>query len=231
MTPNSLREVTVGRGNGCDITLDPRCQYASSMHATIYIDGNRLMFKDVSSNGTLINNVLVHHRAVPINPGDSIMLAGKYPLNWNQINSFIPVSEIGMPPRFTPPVNQISGTEFMSSPVTDTVSLTPSLETWNWGAFGINGLWGLFNGCWWMFVINIVFGFLSSIPFVGVATLVIQVPYLILCGIKGTAWAWNAKQWESVEKFERTQKNWGIAGIIVFCLLLISWIMAFAALL
>ena len=78
-----LREVTIGRSKDCDIYLDPRCEFASSYHATIYMDGTQLMYKDCSRNGTLINNVSVHNRAVPIKYGDVIMLAGRYQLSWN----------------------------------------------------------------------------------------------------------------------------------------------------
>ncbi len=88
----NLREVTIGRSNTCDIYLDPRCKFASSLHATIFYHGNQLMFKDTSTNGTLINNVRVHKRSVPINHGDVILIAGKYPLNWNQIDSFFPIA-------------------------------------------------------------------------------------------------------------------------------------------
>jgi pSer/pThr/pTyr-binding forkhead associated (FHA) protein len=70
-----MREVTIGRSKDCDIYLDERCIYASSHHATIYYDGNQLMYRDNSSNGTLINNVSVKHRAVPIRHGGSIIAA------------------------------------------------------------------------------------------------------------------------------------------------------------
>lgn len=89
----NLREVTIGRSRDCDIFLDPRCQYASGHHGVIYSDGNQLMFRDTSSNGTMINNISVRHRAVPIERGDIIMLAGKYQLNWNQIDSFFPYAQ------------------------------------------------------------------------------------------------------------------------------------------
>ncbi len=54
----TLREVTIGRDKNSDIYLDDRCAYASNNHATIYYDGNQLMFRDNSSNGTMINNII-----------------------------------------------------------------------------------------------------------------------------------------------------------------------------
>ncbi len=86
----TIREVTVGRSKDCDIYLDAVCQYASHHHGTLYYDGNQLMFRDTSANGTLVNNINVHHRAVPVHHGDVIMLAGRYPLTWKQIEAFFP---------------------------------------------------------------------------------------------------------------------------------------------
>ena len=56
----------------------------------IYYDGRQLMYRDISTNGTMINNQRIHKRAVPIRRGDIIMLAGKYQLNWNQIDYYFP---------------------------------------------------------------------------------------------------------------------------------------------
>ena len=88
----NLREVTIGRSPNCDIYLNPGYSYASNMHGMIYYEGNQLMFKDTSSNGTMINNISVRGRAVPIRRRDSIMIAGRYPINWNQIDPFFPFS-------------------------------------------------------------------------------------------------------------------------------------------
>lgn len=49
-----MNQVTVGRSPNCDIYLDQRCKYASKMHGAIYFDGKQLMFKETSSNGTMI---------------------------------------------------------------------------------------------------------------------------------------------------------------------------------
>lgn len=84
----NLREITIGRSKDCDIYLDRNCIYASVLHAAIYMDGSQLMYRDNSTNGTMINNIMVHKRAVPISHGDVIMVAGKYLVNWNQIDSF-----------------------------------------------------------------------------------------------------------------------------------------------
>lgn len=87
------REVTVGRAPDSDILYDPACVHVSNTHAVIYFNGSQLIFKDSSTNGTLINNVRIHHQAVVINYGDSILLAGKYPLTWDRIGVFFPIGK------------------------------------------------------------------------------------------------------------------------------------------
>ena len=96
----TLREISVGRSKDSDIYLDENCIYASSNHGTTYCDGGQLMFRDTSSNGTVINNVLVKHQVVPINRGDIILAAGQYQISWYQIDMFFPPSELQQtPPR------------------------------------------------------------------------------------------------------------------------------------
>lgn len=193
----TLREVTIGRDKNSDIYLDDRCAYASNNHATIYYDGNQLMFRDNSSNGTMINNIMVKRRAVPIRRGDIIMIAGRYQLNWNQINTFFPPTENR---------NLHRSTEY-ETPVQQALRAASSSEVnlykWNWGAFCLSGIWGLFNGCWWIILINLFCFWLGPIP-------------NIIFGIYGTRWAWENKSWSSVQEFEQTQASWAMWGIIIF---------------
>lgn len=199
----NLREVTVGRSNNCDIYLDARCKYASNMHATIFSDGNQLMYKDTSTNGTMINNVNVHKRSIPINRGDIIMIAGKYPLSWNQIDSFFPNSS-------NKQMNIIASA--FPQPQSARVQQQPNTSKWNWGAFFLPGIWGLFNGCWWLLLLS----FLPIYPVVN-----------IIAGIKGNEWAWNNKTWNSVQDFENTQDTWNKVGLVLFCVGLVGIISSF----
>lgn len=194
----TLREVTVGRDKNSDIYLDDRCAYASNHHGTIYYDGNQLMFRDNSSNGTMINNIMVKRRAVPIRRGDIIMVAGRYQLNWNQIDAFFP-------PAQRQPMRVEASVE---SPVQQALraaeTQTPDLNKWNWGAFCLSGIWGIFNGCWWIILINIFCWWLGPIP-------------NIIFGIYGTRWAWENKYWSGAHEFEETQDSWAMWGIIILC--------------
>lgn len=214
-----LREITIGRDKNSDIYLDSRCKYASNMHGIIYYDGNQLMFKDTSTNGTMINNVSVHHRAVSIKHGDIIMLAGKYQISWNQIDSFFPYEPQNL-------IRQSHGT--ISADVNSAMGLQKStdeplnLSKWSWGAFVLSWIWGFFNGCWWMFLVKIGF-FLFSIflYWVPLAILLISVAEFgisILFGVKGTEWAWNNRKWDSVASFNQAQSTWNKVGLALFLL-------------
>lgn len=220
----NLREVTIGRSTNCDIYLDQRCIYASNMHGTIYYDGNQLMFKDTSSNGTLVNNIMVKKRAVPIRRGDSIMIAGKYPINWNQIDSFFPPQRI---PRNSYPigtVEEVAPAQNVASAAGQSVTISevPDLSKWSWGAFSLSWIWGFFNGCWWMFLVKLgtflMSVFFFWVPLLPIFITVVDLGLSIFFGAKGTEWAWNNRSWSSVESFNSTQKTWNTVGLVLFLL-------------
>ena len=195
-----LREVTIGRDKNCDIYLDQQCKYASGHHGTLYYDGTQLMYCDTSSNGTLINNVSVKHRAVPVRRGDSIMIAGQYPINWNQIDAFFPSTHMVMPqPQPTPqPEPQVK----------------PDTDSWSWGAFALYPIWGFFNGCWWAFLVAFVsWSFLPSILF----------------GIFGRRQAWANGTWTSAADFNATQEKWDSWGLVLFVISLVLTCIIFIA--
>lgn len=215
----NLREISIGRSKNCDISLDQRCIYASKIHATIFYDGTQLMFRDRSTNGTLINNINVHNRAVPINRGDIIMISGQYQINWNQIDAFFPPS---VRPQHQAPLSfQPIGASVDNTPQTIQPS-QPDLQKWSWGAFVLSWIWGLFNGCWWMIFINIgmvIFTFvLSLIPFGVLLAMVINFGISIFFGMKGTQLAWENRSWNNVQDFEQTQSIWNKVGIVLFIL-------------
>jgi len=189
------REIYVGRDRSCDIKLSPDCRAASSMHAILYMDGQVLMYRDQSRNGTYINNVKVHQRAVPIKRGDYIMLAGLYPLSWNVIERFFPPRYNNYPDAYYSMVAQPQ--------LPKEEERVPDLNKFNWGAFFLYPIWGFFNGCWWAFLVSIVC-FWAGI-FVS-----------ILFGVYGTRLAWENRNWESAEQFEETQRSWAQWGLIVF---------------
>lgn len=81
------------------------------------------------------------------------------------------------------------------------------IKGWNWGAFFLNWIWGLFN--------NTFIALLCFIPCLNVI-----MPFVL--GFKGNEWAWKNKNWESIEAFKATQRKWALAGLAVFTLVLLG---------
>ena len=86
------RRITIGRASGSDIRIDERWDTVSNEHAEIESIDNGLLFYDHSSNGTSINGQKIHNTNVPIYPGDEILLAGVYRLDWEILERYFPTS-------------------------------------------------------------------------------------------------------------------------------------------
>ena len=78
--------------------------------------------------------------------------------------------------------------------------LPEELKGWNWGAFLLNWIWAIGHNVW--------IGLLALIPYVGIVM-------AIVLGIKGNEWAWQNRQFSSVEQYKEVQKAWTKWGIIV----------------
>ena len=214
----NLREVTIGRSPNCDIYLDERCIYASKMHGTIYYVGNQLMFKDTSINGTIINNIRVRKHAVPIRHGDSIMIAGKYPINWNQIDSFFPhpKGSAPLPHYYAGTIADVSLNISKQAAVVQPLILSK----WSWGAYCLSWIWGFFNGCWWMFLVKfgiwLLYAFFFWLPLSTLFISILDLGTSIWFGMKGTEWAWNNRSWKSISNFQYTQNIWNKVGLSLF---------------
>ncbi|MDP2227178.1 MAG: hypothetical protein Q8J78_06845, partial [Moraxellaceae bacterium] len=70
----------------------------------------------------------------------------------------------------------------------------------SWGGFFMNWIWGLFNGSY--------IALLCFVPLLG-----FFVPFYLL--FKGRELAWQNKRWDSVEDFNKVQRRWGIAGLVL----------------
>lgn len=87
----------------------------------------------------------------------------------------------------------------------------PEVKGWNWGAFIFGWIWGIFNNCW--------ISLLCLIPGV-------HLVMMWILGFKGNDWAWQNKDWPSVEAFHEYQRKWafwGVAGwgtLVLLCLVI-----------
>lgn len=202
----TLRKITIGLSPYSDILLDDRCVYASFCHGVIYSDGNQLYYQDMSTNGTIINRLRVRHRCVLLYRGDIILIAGRYLLDWNQIDVLLPKPSYnnGVSPMTT------SNSLVFKKNVEATV-----VNKWNWGAMGLYPVWGLFNGCKWAVMVALVSGALFPIP-------------NLFFGYYGNRLALYGKQWSSFEYFQYKQMQWRIPGFIIMFLLTLVFIWWFS---
>lgn len=85
----------------------------------------------------------------------------------------------------------------------------PELRGWNWGAFFLNFFWGIAHNVW-----------------IALLTLVPGVNFIMLfvLGVKGNEWAWQHRRFESVAHFKEVQKKWAIAGLIIFIINILLWL-------
>ena len=87
------------------------------------------------------------------------------------------------------------------------------IKGWNWGAFFLTFLWGVYNKTY--------ISLLCIIP------LVTPVMAFVL-GAKGNKLAWRNRLWFNIEHFKKIQKRWAIAGFIMFLIIISIIIFAFA---
>lgn len=92
--------ISVGRGPSNDLVYNNGA--VSTSHALItFAEDGTIIYTDNSTNGTMINGRLVHHRGVYIKPGDVITLPGNILVSWSAIGARNPYSPIRSTP--TPP--------------------------------------------------------------------------------------------------------------------------------
>ncbi|UDL89984.1 cytochrome c oxidase assembly factor 1 family protein [Mesorhizobium sp. PAMC28654] len=86
-------------------------------------------------------------------------------------------------------------------PLNEPAEIPAELDRWNWGAFFLNWIWGIGNSTF--------IALLALIP-------VVNIVMIIVLGARGSRWAWQNRTWRDAEQFRKTQRNWGIAGLVVW---------------
>ena len=79
----------------------------------------------------------------------------------------------------------------------------------NWGAFFLSWIWGIGNKVY----IALIALLLAFVPVIGV---LLHFGFSVWLGTVGNKLAWQNKQWESIEEFDRIQKIWVNVGLILF---------------
>jgi hypothetical protein len=80
-------------------------------------------------------------------------------------------------------------------------AVVPSeINKWNWGAFWLTWIWGIFNK-----------SYIALLVFLPIANII--VPFYL--GARGSELAWKNTYWSNVEEFKRAQRKWAISAWIV----------------
>lgn len=98
-----------------------------------------------------------------------------------------------------------------------------NINSFNWGIFIWWPYWGLFNGMSRLFFIFLALSVLSFLWIPAIVLCVLSIYY----GKKGNFLSWKNKDWISIERFEKVQSRWDVAGIIYFIILLILFLALF----
>jgi hypothetical protein len=78
--------------------------------------------------------------------------------------------------------------------------LPAGVQGWCWGGFLMNVIWAIRFRVW--------LGLLALVPFVGIGA-------CFWLGFKGRELAWRKGSWASVEEFNKSQRKWSIAGVVL----------------
>ena len=224
--------ITIGRNPQSDIVITGY-DVVSYDHATIEYENGNFLFIDDSSNGSIVNGQRINHESRPVRQGDSIMLAGVCPLNWdlvlakinmlrenkgtvamndgratqmynNQASNYQQPGYYQQPVQAPQPNNSYQQDRAAVNNDERTRFYNREINSWNWGAFLLGWIWGIFNNVYWTLIA------LIPIPF---CSLVVA----IIAGIKGTKQSWENGKWQDsdISKIKKKQKGWMIAGFIV----------------
>ena len=92
-------------------------------------------------------------------------------------------------------------------------------KKFNWGAFLLSWIWGLFHHKY----ITLLIIPAAFIPFVGIF---VNLGLGIWFGIEGNKWAWQGRRYQSIAQFHESQKKWATAGLIVIVLSFVLGVVA-----
>lgn len=95
--------------------------------------------------------------------------------------------------------------EMANEALNDPAEIPAELDRWNWGAFFLSWIWGVGNSTW--------IALLALIPFVNIVM-------MFVLGFRGSRWAWQNRAWRSADHFRRSQRGWGIAGLVVWIVMI-----------
>ncbi len=105
-----------------------------------------------------------------------------------------------MADNYTPPEASLQMASENNSGQGKVDDLPEGIKGFSWGAFLLSWIWAIGNSTW--------IGLLALVPYVGFIV-------SIYLGFKGREMAWQNKRWDSVEHFQRVQKQWSFWGVLI----------------
>lgn len=77
-----MDKITFGRAEDCDIVIEDKYKIVSRYHGYLLIAGHKVyIVDDNSKNGIQVNGKRINGKAL-LSPGDSVKIANKYSLDW-----------------------------------------------------------------------------------------------------------------------------------------------------
>ena len=115
--------------------------------------------------------------------------------------------------------------ESVAVKINQTNELPQEAKKYNWGPLFAGFIWGFFNGMPKNILIILLVLFLCSfIPVIGILVSICYYGLLIWAGTKGNTWAWNNKNWKSVEEFNNCQIKWVVFPIGICLIIAGIWV-------
>lgn len=214
------KSISIGRAPESSIRIDQRWDKVSNRHADIERDGDRFILYDHSTNGTVVGGVTVHNGNMRIYPGQRIVLAKQYELDWDTIYSYLPNTSTD------PVINPSRQTARHNTPVTPSNPVTTDppqrrrsnydidgeLRKWNWGAFLLGWVWCVGHKIYWPILFLII-------PIIG------PLCCSIYLGVKGSRLVWDKTDMFNgdIEAFKRNRHNWNVAGLVVLIVVFVLY--------
>lgn len=117
--------------------------------------------------------------------------------------------------------------------------MTKSLKHWNWGAFFLTWIWGLFNRTYIgfsAFLVIVLLGYIKAISlnffpiiaspglwkFLDFLAFLVILAIHVMHGMYGSRWSWASKKWRNEHAFIKAQRLWAILGWLLFLGIVLS---------
>ncbi|HZT41116.1 MAG TPA: tetratricopeptide repeat protein [Chthonomonadaceae bacterium] len=129
----------------------------------------------------------------------------------NAIPSFVPVG------GYPPPIRTDDAGKVIPPEV--------ARHKWNWGAFGLSGIWCMAHGMSALGLLILIFYGLGFVPGIQIVIIPIYILICIYLGARGSRLAWQYRRYTSAAQFVQTERIWGYWGMGLSALVLLPMVL------